>query len=201
MFRRATRRRQTSRPRALIAFPAAADGRALIAGDAASIASETIRRMTTITGAHSILYSTNPEADRAFLRDVLGFPRVSGLRRCFRRWAVNGRSTSAIRSRGGAWCRKPSAGSNTASSPEGLSRRPSGEPSGTRTDPCQPAARRRARTGAAAARTARSSNAADSGRVKKTVGSPPAIAIARRNSCSSSGPRTTASTVGASGTS
>ena len=32
--------------------------------------------MTAITGAHSIVYSTNPEADRAFLRDVLGFPHV-----------------------------------------------------------------------------------------------------------------------------
>ena len=29
-----------------------------------------------ITGAHAILYSTNPEADRAFLRDVLGLPHV-----------------------------------------------------------------------------------------------------------------------------
>jgi hypothetical protein len=29
-----------------------------------------------ITGAHSIIYSTNPEADRAFLRDVLNFPSV-----------------------------------------------------------------------------------------------------------------------------
>jgi hypothetical protein len=29
-----------------------------------------------ITGAHSIIYSTNPEADRAFLRDVLQFPSV-----------------------------------------------------------------------------------------------------------------------------
>jgi hypothetical protein len=29
-----------------------------------------------ITGAHSIIYSTNPEADRAFLRDVLKFPHV-----------------------------------------------------------------------------------------------------------------------------
>jgi hypothetical protein len=29
-----------------------------------------------ITGAHSIIYSKNPEADRAFLRDVLGFPHV-----------------------------------------------------------------------------------------------------------------------------
>jgi hypothetical protein len=29
-----------------------------------------------ITGAHSIIYSTNPEADRAFLRDVLKLPRV-----------------------------------------------------------------------------------------------------------------------------
>ena len=29
-----------------------------------------------INGAHSIIYSTNPEADRAFLRDVLGMPNV-----------------------------------------------------------------------------------------------------------------------------
>jgi hypothetical protein len=29
-----------------------------------------------ITGAHSIIYSTNPDADRAFLRDVLGLPNV-----------------------------------------------------------------------------------------------------------------------------
>ena len=29
-----------------------------------------------IIGAHSIIYSTNPEADRAFLRDVLGMPNV-----------------------------------------------------------------------------------------------------------------------------
>jgi hypothetical protein len=29
-----------------------------------------------ITGAHSILYSKDPEADRAFLRDVLKFPSV-----------------------------------------------------------------------------------------------------------------------------
>ena len=29
-----------------------------------------------ITGAHSIIYSGNPDADRAFLRDVLGFPSV-----------------------------------------------------------------------------------------------------------------------------
>jgi len=29
-----------------------------------------------ITGAHSIIYSTNAEADRAFFRDVLGFPYV-----------------------------------------------------------------------------------------------------------------------------
>ncbi len=29
-----------------------------------------------ITGAHSIIYSTDPEADRAFLRDVFGFPHV-----------------------------------------------------------------------------------------------------------------------------
>jgi len=29
-----------------------------------------------IIGAHSIIYSTDPEADRAFLRDVLKFPKV-----------------------------------------------------------------------------------------------------------------------------
>ncbi|MGZ4779593.1 MAG: VOC family protein [Thermoanaerobaculia bacterium] len=29
-----------------------------------------------IIGAHSILYSKNADADRAFLRDVLGFPHV-----------------------------------------------------------------------------------------------------------------------------
>ena len=29
-----------------------------------------------IIGAHSIIYSTNPDADRAFLRDVLGLPHV-----------------------------------------------------------------------------------------------------------------------------
>ena len=29
-----------------------------------------------IVGAHAILYSTNAEADRAFLRDVIGLPHV-----------------------------------------------------------------------------------------------------------------------------
>jgi hypothetical protein len=29
-----------------------------------------------IVGAHSIIYSADPEADRGFLRDVLGFPSV-----------------------------------------------------------------------------------------------------------------------------
>src|SRR5450755_1723772 len=32
--------------------------------------------MPMIVGAHSIIYSKNPEADRAFLRDVLKFPSV-----------------------------------------------------------------------------------------------------------------------------
>ena len=32
--------------------------------------------MAAITGAHAIIYSTDAEADRAFLRDVLGFPNV-----------------------------------------------------------------------------------------------------------------------------
>src|SRR5437762_10804282 len=34
------------------------------------------RRDTMLTGAHSIIFSTNPDADRAFLRDVLGLPHV-----------------------------------------------------------------------------------------------------------------------------
>ncbi|MEB8343561.1 VOC family protein [Streptomyces endophyticus] len=29
-----------------------------------------------ITGAHTVLYSSDADADRAFLRDVLGFPHV-----------------------------------------------------------------------------------------------------------------------------
>jgi len=29
-----------------------------------------------ISGAHAIVYSTDPDADRAFLRDVLGLPHV-----------------------------------------------------------------------------------------------------------------------------
>lgn len=29
-----------------------------------------------ITGAHAIVYSTNPDADRNFLRDVIGLPHV-----------------------------------------------------------------------------------------------------------------------------
>jgi hypothetical protein len=32
--------------------------------------------MAMITGAHSIIYSTNPDADRAFLRDVLKLTHV-----------------------------------------------------------------------------------------------------------------------------
>ena len=32
--------------------------------------------MSTITGAHVIIYSADADADRAFLRDVLGFPHV-----------------------------------------------------------------------------------------------------------------------------
>ena len=32
--------------------------------------------MPMITGAHAIVYSKKPEADRAFLRDVLGLPNV-----------------------------------------------------------------------------------------------------------------------------
>jgi len=32
--------------------------------------------MLMLIGAHSIIYSTNAEADRAFLRDVLALPSV-----------------------------------------------------------------------------------------------------------------------------
>ena len=32
--------------------------------------------MSMITGAHSIIYSKKPEADRAFMRDVLKLPYV-----------------------------------------------------------------------------------------------------------------------------
>ena len=32
--------------------------------------------MASISGAHMILYSANGDADRAFIRDVLGFPHV-----------------------------------------------------------------------------------------------------------------------------
>jgi hypothetical protein len=35
-----------------------------------------IYRMPMIIGAHAIIYSTNPEADRAFLRDVIGLTNV-----------------------------------------------------------------------------------------------------------------------------
>jgi len=35
-----------------------------------------MRIAPTITGAHSIIYSTNAEADRAFLRDVLKLTNV-----------------------------------------------------------------------------------------------------------------------------
>jgi hypothetical protein len=34
------------------------------------------RKIQMITGAHSIIYSTNPDADRAFFRDVLGLTHV-----------------------------------------------------------------------------------------------------------------------------
>ena len=34
------------------------------------------RRSNMIIGAHSIIYSRDGDADRAFLRDVLGFPHV-----------------------------------------------------------------------------------------------------------------------------
>src|SRR3954469_24988884 len=35
-----------------------------------------LRSATVILGAHTILYSSDAEADRAFLRDSLGFPHV-----------------------------------------------------------------------------------------------------------------------------
>jgi catechol 2,3-dioxygenase-like lactoylglutathione lyase family enzyme len=36
----------------------------------------THERISMITGAHILLYSNNPQADRAFFRDILGFPYV-----------------------------------------------------------------------------------------------------------------------------
>jgi len=36
----------------------------------------TLEREAVLIGAHSIIYSTNPEADRAFLRDILSLPSV-----------------------------------------------------------------------------------------------------------------------------
>ena len=35
-----------------------------------------VEEMARIVGAHSILYSTKPEADRAFLRDVIGLTHL-----------------------------------------------------------------------------------------------------------------------------
>jgi predicted enzyme related to lactoylglutathione lyase len=37
-----------------------------------------IKMLSMIHGVHFLLYSTDPEADRAFLRDVLGFRFVDG---------------------------------------------------------------------------------------------------------------------------
>lgn len=45
-----------------------------------------------IVGAHSILYSTNPDADRAFLRDVLGLSHVDA----GRGWLIFGLPPSEV---------------------------------------------------------------------------------------------------------
>lgn len=48
----------------------------ILSGDR-SQATRTVDRLSRmITGAHILLYSTQAEADRAFFRDVLGFPYV-----------------------------------------------------------------------------------------------------------------------------
>jgi hypothetical protein len=45
--------------------------------DRARLVKETVRaNMAIISGAHSIVYSTNPEADRAFFRDILQLSNV-----------------------------------------------------------------------------------------------------------------------------
>src|ERR1051326_5203281 len=45
-----------------------------------------------ISGAHSIIYSTNPEADRAFLRDILKLPHVDA----GRGWLIFGLPPSEV---------------------------------------------------------------------------------------------------------
>lgn len=45
-----------------------------------------------IVGAHSVLYSTNPDADRAFLRDVLGLSHVDA----GRGWLIFGLPPSEV---------------------------------------------------------------------------------------------------------
>ena len=45
-----------------------------------------------ITGAHSIIYSTKPDADRAFLREVIGLPHVD----VGHRWLIFGLPPSEI---------------------------------------------------------------------------------------------------------
>src|SRR6267143_6026543 len=47
-------------------------GRAAVQGSRLSDA----EAKSMLTGAHSIIYSTSPQADRAFLRDVLRLPNV-----------------------------------------------------------------------------------------------------------------------------
>src|SRR4029078_7749349 len=57
-------------------LPACAGILSLRAERAVSWFSETRQYCAMLTGAHSIIYSTNADADRAFLRDVLALPNV-----------------------------------------------------------------------------------------------------------------------------
>ena len=43
---------------------------------AAGIRTHPLRRSHMIEGAHSIIYSSDPDADRAFFRDVLALPNI-----------------------------------------------------------------------------------------------------------------------------
>lgn len=52
-----------------------------------------------ITGAHSIIYSTSPEVDRAFLRDVLGLPNVD-VEAFVAEMGTRGVATSPVRDEG-----------------------------------------------------------------------------------------------------
>ena len=67
----------TASPRAELAFLNPCDEHPTVAREAAMVAAASGRGpIMRITGAHSIIYTTNADADRAFLRDVLKLPNV-----------------------------------------------------------------------------------------------------------------------------